>query len=712
MADISKQVQLEDAAVRRAGEISTKIREALRNALPAPPEQFFTVMVPGKVVDFDEYMTPSDVTSLLPTRVELAQARLCDDMPALAAVQLGPTGRSVARSYATAISKFVPSGSTIGVDEGSTAPLTEQQKRYKQAMALLSAEVPNKDGHTLVELYTIKQRAYTDAVSAKTKAFDDAMIIAQKDPANKTGEQVRAAYDRWVQENSRAYRNSVQAAYMDWVIMGKKEEVEYWFSVVDQDSALARVEQSKETMRWAIVQDSDGSGEYQKVVLTPSNWANLCRKKIQSGSNKTRTVEWYTFEISRLEKQNQMLEVLKSSPPSFQVNKANEEDIKKAEQELNDALANALKAEQTLKATPPVGPKPKAEADQAKWQEADTARKNAVQANDTAQQALAKARESYDKVKISDLTSESREAQNSMFTDMAKDDGGFIKTQIDANKRTIEEYTQAKVELHKQSGTGTGASAAIKEISDDMGIPKALPDPTTPPSADEDYFTAIAVEVSSSSESKSSKEEASSMSFGASASYGFNKVSVSHSQSQAHAEAQSELENASVKVSFECMRVDITRPWLRTELFYDEDLVLGPSSPHISPGFAKLAALLEGTWKSEDNASTSVEEELARYNLFPMIPTAFLVACNVVLEISGSTSKLQTMFNTSSSASSASVSVGFGPFRASGSASYSHSKTEASSKCESTASGCRISIESPQIIGWISEMIPALPRLK
>jgi hypothetical protein len=25
-------------------------------------------------------------------------------------------------------------------------------------------------------------------------------------------------------------------------------------------------------MRWAVVQDSDGSGEYQKVVLTPSNW--------------------------------------------------------------------------------------------------------------------------------------------------------------------------------------------------------------------------------------------------------------------------------------------------------------------------------------------------------------------------------------------------------------------------------------------------------
>ncbi|KIK63174.1 hypothetical protein GYMLUDRAFT_72397 [Collybiopsis luxurians FD-317 M1] len=712
MTDISKQVQLEDAAVKRAGEISTKIREALRKTLPAPPEQFFTVTVPGKVVDFDEYLAPTDRTSLLPTRVELAQARLCDDMPALAGVQLGPTGRSVARSYATAISKFIPAGTTIGIDERSTRSLSEEQKRYKHAMTILASEVPNKDGHTLVELYTIKQKAYTDAVSAKTKAFDDAMIIAQKDPANKTSEEVRAAYDRWVQENARAYRNSVQAAYMDWVIMGKKEEVEYWFSVVDQDSALARVEQSKETMRWAVVQDSDGSGEYQKVVLSPSNWANICKKKILSGTNKTRSVEWYTWEISRLEKQNQMLKVLKSSPPLFQVDKAKEEDVTKVEKDLNDALANALKAEQKLKATPPPGPKPKDEAEKTKWDEAVTARKTAVQENETAQGNLAKARESYDKIKLSDLNSESREAQNSMFEDIAKDDGGFIKTQIDQNETLIKEYKEAKAELHKQSSNATGASAAVQEISDDMGIPQALPDPTAvQQNTDEDYFTAITVEISSTSDSKSSKEEASSMSFGASASYGWNSFSVSHAQSQAHAEAQSELENASVKVSFECMRVDITRPWLRTELFYDEDLVLGPSSPHISPGFGKLNALLEGTWKSEDD-STSVEEELARYSLFPMIPTAFLVACNVVLEISGSTSKLQTMFNTASSSTSASLSVGFGPFSASASASYSHSKTEASSKCESTASGCRISIQSPQIIGWISEMIPALPRLK
>lgn len=39
--------------VKRVAVISNNIREALRNALPAPAEQFLTVSVPGKVIKFD-----------------------------------------------------------------------------------------------------------------------------------------------------------------------------------------------------------------------------------------------------------------------------------------------------------------------------------------------------------------------------------------------------------------------------------------------------------------------------------------------------------------------------------------------------------------------------------------------------------------------------------------------------------------------------------
>jgi hypothetical protein len=47
-----------------------------------------------------------------------------------------------------------------------------------------------------------------------------------------------------------------------------------------------------------------------------------------------------------------MLSQRNQNPPQLQVAKTNEDDIKKAEQELNDAMANAIKAEQTLRSTP------------------------------------------------------------------------------------------------------------------------------------------------------------------------------------------------------------------------------------------------------------------------------------------------------------------------------------------------------------------------
>lgn len=109
-------------------------------------------------------------------------------------------------------------------------------------MMNLSTEVEGK-GMTLVELYTKKQAVYTKACEQKTHAFLEALERAAK--STKSVKAAREWYDQWVEENARTWRNYVQAAYMDWVITGRKEEVEYWFSVVDQDSAMARIEQSK-----------------------------------------------------------------------------------------------------------------------------------------------------------------------------------------------------------------------------------------------------------------------------------------------------------------------------------------------------------------------------------------------------------------------------------------------------------------------------------
>jgi len=73
-------------------------------------------------------------------------------------------------------------------------------------------------------------------------------------------------------------------------------------------------------MRAAIISDVDGSTEYNKVSLTPSNWAWLAKKKAESGP-KGETVESLTWKISRLEKinivLNAMITVRGVSVPTF-----------------------------------------------------------------------------------------------------------------------------------------------------------------------------------------------------------------------------------------------------------------------------------------------------------------------------------------------------------------------------------------------------------
>ena len=170
--------------------------------------------------------------------------------------------------------------------------MTEEQKVYERGMNYLSLPVSKGDRKTAVELYTDLQKAYSVAVSEKAQAFREAREHADKSH-EKDIDAANAAFSAWLDENAFAWRNRVQAAYINWVVTGKKEEVEFWFAVVDQETAMSRIELSKvrrslgnsisrmnllsiqQIMRSAVVQDEDGSCEYLKVKLEPRNWCAL-----------------------------------------------------------------------------------------------------------------------------------------------------------------------------------------------------------------------------------------------------------------------------------------------------------------------------------------------------------------------------------------------------------------------------------------------------
>lgn len=80
------------------------------------------------------------------------------------------------------------------------------------------------------------------------------------------------AYNDWNQTHFRRYKSAVQAEWMDWVSNGHKYDVEHSFGTVDIDSIMARIEDSKESMRIASLVETDGADEVQAVELSPKEW--------------------------------------------------------------------------------------------------------------------------------------------------------------------------------------------------------------------------------------------------------------------------------------------------------------------------------------------------------------------------------------------------------------------------------------------------------
>ena len=191
----------------------------------------------------------------------------------------------------------------------------------------------------------------------------------------------------------------------------------------------------------------------------------------------------------------------------------------------------------------------------------------------------------YDQDVITSLTKQLDSVQDASFTTLAT----MADAQIEANRTTIKQYVAARTNL-----LGGRAGNPMDIVASQLGIAPPLPDPanktaapTTPdgrPVIDSnDFWTSIAIEVAESYDAAQSRSSERSYSTGGRSLWGLFSLGGSVNHSESSSDTAKQMAHSSVSVKFECMRVDITRPWLRSELFFDSDLAVTPGSLCVSP---------------------------------------------------------------------------------------------------------------------------------
>ncbi|KAF5963922.1 hypothetical protein FBULB1_13082 [Fusarium bulbicola] len=683
---------------------SETVRGAIASSIPVASNQVLTVSLPGTVIDWKDYYYNVSKNIKPPLDIQIKEARLVDGMIPLSKYTAGKTGKSVARSYLAALDLLVPvEASVSGVVSNETGDITDPRlktirERYKYSMGYLTSpdDTPSGNGRTKVETYVMKQSAWAKEVAEYQRAQAEALRTLAP-PAGATTAQVKASqekYLQWIQEHARDFKNTIQTKYMDWVVHGYKFMVDFHFGIVDISSGMKRIENSTEAYRNLTVIASDGSSEYNGVVLTPIGW-----------------YAFHSFHLATMVAKKTLNWKKDHAKPNLAEIRA---EIRRLQGLLvsHETLAEAIEKNAFFPLMPsdsPTDDKKVKEAYAHVYNDMDTKNAKSRGQDENESNKSNWLKDTFGAAPLTDnvlknLTDEQKkhdEASLNRNNRSIKQDIDDLKKQLSAAEAApLISATPLLPVVNAEGIVVTGDELVANPSLKNPGVGNVIDldnEDTWRNAADDgpDSWTKISCKVSSKSSYSESWTSQSASSICGKAGWGWWRASASASHTESSAEAMSSMSNLDVEVSMSCMVVEIERPWLHAELFADAELDSGEF--RISPG----EDVLEDAF---DNGKNLVGE----YQQFSSHPTAFVIAADIELSFSGDTTKLESAVSASST--QANVSVGWGPFAVSGS--HSSSKSKSKTKMESTATGCRISVEAPQIVGWIQTLLPMLPKPK
>lgn len=189
---------------------------------------------------------------------------------------------------------------------------------------------------------------------------------------------------------------------------------------------------------------------------------------------------------------------------------------------------------------------------------------------------------------------------------------------------------------------------------------------------------------STKSHSKLTSEETS---FGGSAGVNLGFFSIGASAEHSESKDHSEFSNDGLHIKFRYAIIDIERPWLNTVLLNMGNWFLN--------GFPKNAVS-----NGQINQQKPLENEAF---WLPSIPTQLIVLKDLHIK----TNHSEGQFDAMRKQTKAGGSFGWGPFTIGG----HYGKSESQQTFDFSADGEGLHVEGVQIIGWISQVLPAAPKV-
>ncbi|KAH7129531.1 hypothetical protein B0J13DRAFT_530307 [Dactylonectria estremocensis] len=131
-------------SIKMLERISQQPRGAILATLPCAFQQYVCIFMPGTIIDTrlgGSYLPEGKrATADVRNMIQVNEAMLTDSMVPLDKVMLGPTGKSVSRSYYTTLDMLIPRKTDIGSVDVDTDFEADSKSKYGQAMRFLRSK--------------------------------------------------------------------------------------------------------------------------------------------------------------------------------------------------------------------------------------------------------------------------------------------------------------------------------------------------------------------------------------------------------------------------------------------------------------------------------------------------------------------------------------------------------------------------------------------